>query len=245
MSELIFGFHAVRACLVERPGDVRRLLVQVGRRDARANEAIGIAKAAGVAVQSVDRRVLERRTGGGAHQGVAVECASPMVASEAELELRWPLAERPLLLVLDGVTDPRNLGACLRTALGAGVDAVLLPKHRSAGLTAAALKTASGAAEHLFIVEVTNLARRIAWLQSQGVWVVGASRDAPQRWCELDYRDATAIVVGGEEKGVRRLTRERCDQLVSLPLAGGLESLNVAVATGALLFEVVRQRQAR
>jgi len=145
-------------------------------------------------------------------------------------------------LVLDGISDPRNLGACLRSAKAAGVQAVLLPKRRSAPLNAAALKTAAGAAESLFIVEVSNLARRLDWLQQQGVWLIGAAGEGTQSWTSVDMTPDIAVIVGGEEKGLRVLTRKHCDQLIHIPMAGGVESLNVSVATGIILFEAVRQR---
>jgi 23S rRNA (guanosine2251-2'-O)-methyltransferase len=147
-----------------------------------------------------------------------------------------------LFLVLDGISDPRNLGACLRSANAAGVDAVLLPRRRSAPVNAAALKTAAGGAEGLLLVEVANLARRLEWLKAQGIWVVGAAADAEEDWTRADLRGNCAIVLGGEGEGMRALTRKSCDQLVRLPMRGSVQSLNVSVAGGILLFEAVRQR---
>ena len=159
------------------------------------------------------------------------------------MEARWRELENPLVVVLDGVEDPRNLGACLRTAEAAGADAVLVPKRGSAPLSSTVAKTSSGALEHLFIVEVANLARRLVWLRDQGVWLAGgveAGDGVP--YTEVDYRGAFGIVVGAEHRGLRRLTRERCDHLVTIPMAGETTSLNVSVALGVLLFEARRQR---
>ena len=165
------------------------------------------------------------------------------MADEQALKDQWPaLGETPLLLVLDGITDPRNLGACLRTANAVGVDAVIWPKRNSAPLSPVAMKTAQGGAEGLFIVQVTNLARCLSWLRDQGVWILGADAEGEALWQSVDARPATALVMGSEGDGLRRLTRTLCDQLVSIPMVGSVESLNVSVATGVLLFEVLRQR---
>ncbi|MGE0625033.1 MAG: 23S rRNA (guanosine(2251)-2'-O)-methyltransferase RlmB [Pseudomonadales bacterium] len=240
MSE-IFGLHAVEAALSEAPERIRVLYVQKGR-EARKQALVDHAREVGVRVEFVDRRWLDARVDG-AHQGVVAESQALAPADEKALEARWTeLAAPRLLLVLDGVQDPRNLGACLRSAGAAGVQAVLLPKRNSAPLSPAALKTAAGVAERLFVVSVVNLARRLAWLKAQGAWVIGAAGDAPARFFEADLTRDTVLVLGGEEKGLRRLTREHCDALVSIPMAGGVESLNVSVAAGILLFEAVRQR---
>jgi 23S rRNA (guanosine2251-2'-O)-methyltransferase len=174
---------------------------------------------------------------------VVAETAQAELGSEAELELRFASLPQPyLLLALDGVMDPRNLGACLRSADAAGVGAVLLPKSRSAPLSEVARKAASGAAESLFIVAVSNLVRRLEWLKKQGLWVVGAAGDGDVSWSAADLSGPTVLVLGGEGKGLRELTRKTCDQLVSIPMRGGVSSLNVSVATGIVLFEAVRQR---
>jgi len=246
MTARVFGFHAVEALLRNDPGRIERLLLQRERDDARIAALEQLAKAAGIAVQASPRRQLERMTRGAAHQGVvAVVGDESELGSEAELELRWPILPQPaLLLALDGVTDPRNLGACLRSADAAGVAAVLLPQRRSAPLSEVARKTASGAAEALFIIAVTNLVRRLEWLKRQGVWVVGAVGGATLTYTDVDWTRPTVLVVGGEEKGLRELTRKTCDELVAIPMGGQVASLNVAVATGVLLFEGVRQRRA-
>lgn len=241
--EYVYGIHAVTALLRNDPQRAQRLLVQTDRSDARVESVVVLAREMGLSIDNCARKQLDRLTHGGIHQGIvaAAEAAEP--GSETELELRWPHLPQPaLVLALDGVMDPRNLGACLRNADAAGVGAVLLPKRRSAPLSEVARKTASGAAESLFIVLVTNLVRRLEWLKEQGVWVVGAAGDAQATWTAADLRRPTALVLGGEGKGLRELTRKTCDQLVSIPMLGQASSLNVAVATGILLFEAVRQR---
>jgi 23S rRNA (guanosine2251-2'-O)-methyltransferase len=239
----IFGIHAVSAALAQSPERIRVLYVQKGRGGDRRKEALAEqARAHGVRVEFVDRAWLDRRADG-AHQGVFAQSQALELADEKALEAAWPDMPGPrLILALDGVQDPRNLGACLRSAGAAGVQAVLLPKRNSAPLTAAALKTAAGVAENLFLVSVSNLARRLDWLKSQGAWVTGAAGEAARAHYEADFRGDTVLVLGGEEKGLKRLTREKCDQLVRIPMAAGVESLNVSVAAGVLLFEAVRQR---
>jgi len=238
----VFGIHAVASVLESAPGRVRVLLVQKTRSDSRVQPLIELARGAGVRVEFVDRQRLDKRASG-AHQGVVADCHDLEPVDEHELEQRWPqMPESRLLLILDGVLDPRNLGACLRSAGAAGVDAVLLPRRRSAPLNAAALKTAAGAAENLLIVEVANLARRLKWLQDAGVWIVGAAGEGEEPWSQGQFSGDVAIIVGGEERGMRALTRKHCDQVVHIPMAGGVESLNVSVAAGVLLFEAVRQR---
>jgi 23S rRNA (guanosine2251-2'-O)-methyltransferase len=241
MSE-VFGIHAVRAVLASAPARVRVLLVQKGRNDERVQQLIELAREAGLRLEFVDRRQLDRRVSG-SHQGVVADCHDLAPVAEAELEDRWESLPRPrLLLILDGIQDPRNLGACLRSAGAAGVDAVLLPRRRSAPVNALALKTAAGAAESLLIVEVANLARRLDWLAQQGVWIVGADGEGELPWSQADLSGDVALILGSEEQGMRALTRKHCDQTVYIPMAGGIESLNVSVAAGVLLFEAVRQR---
>ncbi|MEC7956233.1 MAG: 23S rRNA (guanosine(2251)-2'-O)-methyltransferase RlmB [Pseudomonadota bacterium] len=242
MDEVI-GIQATRAVLRDNPQKGRCLYVQRGRRDARMNELISMAKDAGVRFQVVDDAWFKRRAADLKHQGVLLECHARTLADEQALKDAWPqFGEKPLILILDGITDPRNLGACLRTANAAGVNAVILPKRNSAPLSAVALKTAQGGAEDLFIVQVTNLARCLTWLRDQGVWLLGADGEGEQLWHAMDTNVPLGLVMGSEGKGLRRLTRSLCDQLVSIPMLGRVESLNVAVATGVLLFEVVRQR---
>ena len=242
---LVYGVHAVDGLLQRDPGRLQQmwLLDEPGnRRLARLAELAG---AADVPVKLMDRAGIDRLAPEDAvHQGVLAHCTPQPPASEAELELRWPtLGPTPLLLVLDGVLDPRNLGACLRSADAAGVDVVLLPRSRTAPLSGAARKTACGASESLFIVEVANLARRLAWLQAQQVQILGAAGEADMDYTAADFCGPTALVVGGEAQGLRQLTRKHCDALVSIPMAGLVGSLNVSVATGVLLFEALRQRR--
>ncbi len=244
-TEQVFGIHAVEAVLRSDAERVRRLFAQTDRRDPRMTAILQLAAAAKVPVENCDRTKLDRMTHNGRHQGIVAETAQAELGSETELELRLPSLPQPLLLLaLDGVMDPRNLGACLRSADAAGVGAVLLPKSRSAPLSEVARKSASGAAESLFIVSVSNLVRRLEWLKQQGLWVVGAAGEATDAWSAADFSRPTVLVLGGEGKGLRELTRKTCDQLISLPMAGAVSSLNVSVATGILLFEAVRQRNA-
>lgn len=243
MSDWIYGIHAVQALLREDPGRIHRLKTCArGREVEPLAELVGLAKTHGIHIERSDRRTLDRLTDGGNHQSIAAECIAHVAATEREFEHRWPGLDNPLLLVLDGVQDPRNLGACLRTADAAGVDAVLLPKRGGAPLSGTVAKAASGALEHLDVVRVSNLARRLAWLKAQGVWLIGAAEDAAMDHTQVDYRAPVAIVLGGEQKGLRRLTREHCDHLVRIPMLGTVPSLNVSVATGILLYEARGQR---
>lgn len=239
----VFGIQAVRAVLRESPQRARCLYVQRGRRDGRVNELIGLAKERGVRHQVVEPAWFKRRAANEVYQGVVLECHELETASEQTFYERWDeLGPTPLILILDGVTDPRNLGACLRNANAAGVDAVLLPKRRSAPLSPIALKTAQGGAEDLFIVEITNLARSMRQLAERGVWIIGAAGEATQNYTEVEGTGPIALVLGSEGEGMRRLTREHCDQLVKIPMRGSVNSLNVSVACGILLFELTRQR---
>lgn len=238
----VAGLHAVAALLAESPDRVRVLHVQRGRRDTRMSEVISAARASGIRVEFAERQWLDSRVDG-RHQGVIADCHDLALADEKALEARLAEIERPLLLlVLDGITDPRNLGACLRSANAAGVDAVLLPRRNSAPLNEAALKAAAGGAEGLLIVEVANLARRLELLKDQGVWVIGADGEGEAAWTDADFKVNCAIVMGSEGEGMRALTRKLCDQVVRIPMVGTVPSLNVSVAAGILLFEAVRQR---
>ena len=242
MDEVV-GIQAVRAALREAPALARCLYLMKGRRDARYNELISLARDASVRFQTMEEVWFRRRVPDLSHQGVLLECHSRTLADEKDLKDKWPeFGSEPLILILDEITDPRNLGACLRTANAAGVDAVIMPKRNSAPLSPVVLKTAQGGAEDLFLVQVTNLARTIAWLQGQGVWVLGADGEGGTVWDTMDSKGPTALVMGSEGKGLRRLTRSLCDHLVSIPMFGSVESLNVSVATGVLLYEMVRQR---
>ncbi|MFU8815695.1 MAG: 23S rRNA (guanosine(2251)-2'-O)-methyltransferase RlmB [Pseudomonadales bacterium] len=239
----VYGLHAVAAMVAENPGRVRVIHVQRGRRDARVGELLEAARESGIRVEPAEKSWLDRRCGG-SHQGVVAECHELTLATELDLEARWEALAAPrLILILDGLTDPRNLGACLRSANAAGVQAVLLPRRRSAPLNEVALKTAAGGAEGLLLVEVANLARRLVWLKQQGVWIIGSDGEAELDWSGADLTGSCALIVGSEGEGMRALTRKHCDQLVRIPMLGQVSSLNVSVAAGILLFEAVRQRR--
>jgi 23S rRNA (guanosine2251-2'-O)-methyltransferase len=238
----VFGLHAATAVLARRPGDVRHAAVLAGHLNPKLERVVERLAALGIPVERAPRAALDARAGGGRHQGLilTVQRLMPMSLGEFEdLVVRRSRALR--LLVLDQVEDPRNLGACLRTADAAGIDAVVVPKDRSASLTPAAAKAAAGAAETVPLVHVTNLARTLKWLQSAGVWVIGAAGDAPKSLYELTLSPPLAIVLGSEGQGLRRLTRDTCDELFAIPMAGAAESLNVSVAAGVVLFEWLRQ----
>lgn len=241
---IVAGIHAVEECLRRSPERVLKLSVQRNRRDAALTALIREALENDIQVAQVSREALDRMCDDVAHQGVAAHCQAFQPHTEAEFEDRFETLDDPLLLAVEGVLDPRNLGACLRSAEGAGVNAALLPRNRSAPLSSAAFKSASGALSSLFVVGVGNLARRIEWLQARGVWVVGTDDQAATRYTDYDFRVPTLVVLGGEETGLRELTKQKCDALVSIPMAGSVASLNVSVATGVVLYEAVRQRNA-
>lgn len=243
-GELIHGLHAVRAALQADPASVVEVWIDRSRRDPRIQAILKLAVQNHVPVQRLTRRALDDSLPGARHQGVAARFHGTCMPDEADLErLLDTLAAPPFLLVLDGVQDPHNLGACLRSAGAAGVHAVIAPRDRAAGLTPVARKVACGAAEHIPFVQVTNLARCLRGLRARGVWLIGAAGEAEQDVYQTDLTGPLAVVMGAEEKGLRRLTREACDALVSIPMQGCVESLNVSVATGILLFEALRQRR--
>ena len=253
-SKVLFGFHAVGVRLKTAPKSVIEIYFDPSRRDARMRQFLDKANEAGTRLIESDGTRLAKLCGGHGHQGVAArvhelaqitsldELLEQLEASQAEK----PEAERvaPLILVLDGVTDPHNLGACLRTADAAGALAVIVPKDKSATLNATVRKVACGAAEVIPLVAVTNLARSLEKLQQRGIWIVGTAGEAEQELYAQDLTGPIALVMGAEGKGMRRLTREHCDYLVRLPMAGSVSSLNVSVATGVCLFEALRQRSA-
>ncbi|MFZ1642317.1 MAG: 23S rRNA (guanosine(2251)-2'-O)-methyltransferase RlmB [Candidatus Contendobacter sp.] len=243
-GELIHGLHAVAAALNHGPEQVRELWVERQRRDARMQSLLEQAAGHGLLVHLADRAELDRISGDARHQGVVARLAARLRShGEADLPELLAAADGPaLLLVLDGVQDPHNLGACLRSAAAAGVHALIAPVDRAAGLNATVRKVASGAADLVPFVPVTNLARTLHSLREQGVWIVGAVGEAEASLYEVDLTPPTALVLGAEEKGLRRLTREVCDYLARIPMAGGMESLNVSVAAGIFLFEARRQR---
>jgi 23S rRNA (guanosine2251-2'-O)-methyltransferase len=245
MSEtsVIFGLHAVRTLLQQRPERAALLLLQKGRDDARMQELVQLAQAKSIKTEWRDPKELDRLSGSERHQGACLQIRSVGVMGEGALDdLLDAATTPPLLLVLDGVQDPHNLGACMRTADAAGVAAVIVPKDRAAGLSATVRKVASGAAESMPLIQVTNLARTLRWLKERDIWIVGTDDQAEQTLYGAKLTGPLAIVLGAEGAGMRRLTREACDVLVSIPMRGIVESLNVSVATGVLLYEAVRQR---
>lgn len=244
-DQRVYGLHAVRALLRQGEMQVLRAWAQDSRHDPKLETLIGELQAQGVRVERVPRRELDRLALDARHQGILLELQGSVAAvTEQDLEGFLTTLKPPaLFLVLDGVTDPHNLGACLRSADAAGVQAVILPKDKSAGITPVVRKVACGAAESLPIFFVTNLARTLRLLQDAGIWIYGAAEEADQTLYETDFKGNVALVLGAEGGGMRRLTREHCDGLVKIPMAGTVESLNVSVATGVLLYEVVRQRK--
>ena len=242
-APVAYGLHTVRMLLERHPERVRRVLLLGGRDAGRVAELRAAATRAGVQVATADAAQLDRLAEGERHQGVVAELNPRAGDPETQLEQALEAAgAKPLLLVLDGVTDPHNLGACLRSADAAGVHAVVAPRDRAAGLTPVARKVAAGAAETLPFVQVVNLARTLRELKERGLWLVGTAGEATRSIYDVDLTGPIAIVMGSEGEGMRRLTRECCDELVRIPMAGGVERLDVAVATGVVLFEAARQR---
>ncbi len=243
VTEYVYGVHAVTSVLNKNPGSVTALWVDRDRNDRRSGELLELAVKQGVAARRVPSDLLGEKSQGARHQGVMAQIDGNVSRdSDWLFNMLETLAGPPFLLVLDGVTDPHNLGACLRSADAAGVHAVIVPKDRAAGMTPVVRKVASGAAEHLPLVQVTNLARTLTELRSLGVWLIGTDDDADCSLYGIDLTGPLALVMGAEGKGMRRLTRESCDRLVSIPMAGVVSSLNVSVATGVVLFEAIRQR---
>lgn len=246
--EPVYGVHSVETLLSRdaAASKVHTLWVQQGDAERRLEMLAVQARAAGVMVEFMTREQLDAAAGGGNHQGVMALCRPLEPASEQTLWWQldsWQAERPPLFLVLDGVTDPHNLGACLRNADAAGAHGIIVPKDRSASLNATVRKVACGAAEAVPVYQVTNLARTLSTLQEKGVWVLGMAGEADDMLYDIDLSVPCALVMGAEGKGMRRLTRERCDQWGKLPMAGEVSSLNVSVAAGIALFEAVRQRR--
>lgn len=240
-NKVIFGFHAVTSRLRHEAASVEELLVDAERNDRRMQELQKMAKAAGIRIIAADSARLDKMVGTRRHQGV-VAIAAPLSLAKNLDELLDAIEGQPLLLVLDGITDPHNLGACLRVADSVGAHAVIAPKDRSVGINATVEKVASGAAQTVPYITVTNLARTMRQLRERNIWVVGTSDDAEKSLYEVDYAAGTAFVMGSEGEGMRRLTRETCDELVAIPMFGSVESLNISVASGICLYEARRQR---
>ena len=242
-TQRVFGLHAVTSLLQRDPSKISVLLTLDSRSDVRMDQVVSLAEQANVPVQRVARRELDDRVPGISHQGVVAEIGTSTSLGEKELPgFLEKLDEIPFILILDSVQDPHNLGACLRSADAAGVHLVITPRDKSAPLNGTVRKVACGAADTVPLVRVTNLARTLKLLRDQGIWIYGAAGEADQSIFEADLTGPLALVLGGEGKGLRRLTREYCDLLVSIPLAGSVSSLNVSVATGICLFEARRQR---
>jgi len=241
--DLICGLHAVLAALKSRAGEIDGVWISTDRHDARLNAVVAAAHEAKIKVHRAPRAALDRMSEGVAHQGVIARSLAGAPARRDDLAgFIAGISGKPLVLVLDGVQDPHNLGACLRVADATGVNAVVVPRDRAAPLSAVARRAAAGAAENVPLFEVTNLARALDELKEAGLWIIGTAADASQSVFEADFMGAVALVLGGEGGGMRRLTRERCDLLVRIPMVGTVESLNVSVASGVCLFEAVRQR---
>ena len=241
-SSFIHGFHAIIAKLRHQPEAILEIFIDAERNDARARDLLRHAEQQGVRVMPVDGKRLAGMSGGNMrHQGVVARVSGEMrhVSLDDVLDT---LEEPAFLLVLDGIQDPHNLGACLRVADGAGVHAVIAPKDHAAGINATVAKVASGAAETMPYFMVTNLARTLNELKERNIWVIGTSDDAPQTIYQADLRVPLALVLGAEGQGMRQLTRKTCDALVSIPMQGAVESLNVSVASAVCLYEALRQR---
>jgi len=240
----LIGFHAVTGRLRQKADTISEIYVDAERNDGRVRDLKAMATKSGVRVIPVDAKRLDGMAGGARHQGVVAQ-AQPIDMPQFIEDVLEGLSEPPLLLILDGVQDPHNLGACLRVADGAGAHAVIAPKDRSVGLTTAAIKVASGAAETVPYIVVTNLARTMRDLKERNIWLVGTDDSAPKTLYEEKLEGALGIVMGAEGEGLRRLTRESCDLLVSIPMMGAVESLNVSVASGVCLYEARRRRNTR
>ena len=236
----VFGIHAVHECLKAKARQIDRICVAQGTSNRQIQEIIELARRSGISIKFEPRAFLDKRSDGGVHQGVVALC-STYQPLELE-EILGDLTTEPFLVVLDSIEDPRNLGAILRCCAATGVDGVILPKDHSAGLSSTVSRTAAGALEHLRISRVTNLVRAFGALKERGVWIVGVETGQSKAYDELDYKMPLAIVLGNEGTGLRRLVRENCDFLVSIPTPGKVHSLNVSVAAGVVMYEVLRQR---
>ena len=241
-NEFIYGIHAVKAVLEHDPARFIEAFVLKGRQDDRLMPLINQLQQFGVSVQQMGRKALDDKAKGANHQGIIGRVKAAKTLNENDLDNILAQQKQPLFLILDGVTDPHNLGACLRNADAAGVAAVIVPKDRSAPLSATVSKVACGAAETVPLIRVTNLARTMRAMQEHNVWIVGTAGEATHDIYQAKLNGPLAIVMGAEGDGMRRLTRETCDDLIKIPMAGTVSSLNVSVASGICLFEAVRQR---
>lgn len=242
-TELIFGIHPIKTFLQQAPHKVLELYLQKGRYDSNFREIFELATQEGLSIRELERQKLDNLAPNQIHQGVVARIQQGQSFVEADLARLLDDLTRPaFLLILDGVQDPHNLGACLRSANAAGVQLVIAPQDKSVGLTPAARKTACGAAEVTPFIQVTNLARTIRYLKERGIWLYGTADDAQQNLYQAKLQGAIALVLGAEGKGLRHLTKELCDYIISIPMFGSVSSLNVSVATGICLYEAVRQR---
>jgi 23S rRNA (guanosine2251-2'-O)-methyltransferase len=240
---VVFGLHTVAALLKVQPDRVVRLAVLNERHDMKVHALLELAQQHKIGVELLGRAALDQLTDQANHQGVVAFCQPAKKYTENDLPVLLDNLTQPaLLLILDGIQDPHNLGACLRSADAAGVHAVLAPKDKSVGLTPTVCKVASGAAETVPFIQVTNLARTLRFLQEQNIWLFGAAGEAEKNLYQADLKLSLAFILGAEGTGLRRLTREHCDVLLHIPLQGFVSSLNVSVAAGVFLFEAVRQR---
>jgi len=243
MSEFVVGVNSVEALLAHDPASVIELLVEQGSKNARVRELEAQARKLGLTVLPRSRDAIDRVSDGARHQGIAARCKRTTAKSIADLStLIAEAGNKALFLLLDGVQDPHNLGACLRSAEAAGATAVVVPRDRAVGITPIVHKASAGAAERVPFVQVANLARAMEELKEAGVWITGLAGEGTQSLYQVDLRGAVALVLGGEGEGMRRLTREKCDYVAKIPMYGGVESLNVSVAAGIALFEARRQR---
>jgi 23S rRNA (guanosine2251-2'-O)-methyltransferase len=240
--EYIYGIHALESVIEREPERLIELFVLKGKDEKSVHTLVNQARRFGASIQFCQRKTLDEKADSEQHQGVVARVKPGKTYNDNDLAAIVAANAKPFLLVLDGVTDPHNLGACLRTADGAGIHAVIVPKDNSASLTPVVRKVACGAAEVVPLVQVTNLARTLRDLQGMGVWIVGTAGEADKNIYECELSGPMALVMGAEDKGMRRLTREHCDELIKLPMAGSVSSLNVSVATGVCLYEIVRQR---
>ncbi len=242
MSSVIFGLHAVQALVEQSPEKVKELYFDVDRSDSRFRELVFVAEKNNVSWKTASKAQLEKMVGDGKHQGVVARVKETKVMNEADLT-NWleQLPAYATVLVLDGVQDPHNLGACFRVADAAGVAGILVPKDKSVGLTPVVHKVACGATEKVPLFTVTNLVRSFELLKESGFWIYGTAGEVEQSLFATSFANKSAIVMGGEEKGLRRLTREHCDYIISIPMHGSVSSLNVSVSAGVCLFERVRQ----
>jgi 23S rRNA (guanosine2251-2'-O)-methyltransferase len=240
--EYIYGIHALESVIEREPERLIELFVLKGKDEKSVHTLINQARRFGASIQFCQRKTLDEKADSEQHQGLVARVKPGKTYNDNDLAAIVAANAKPFLLVLDGVTDPHNLGACLRTADGAGVHAVIVPKDNSASLTPVVRKVACGAAEVVPLVQVTNLARTLRDLQGMGVWIIGTAGEADKNIYECELSGPMALVMGAEDKGMRRLTREHCDELIKLPMAGSVSSLNVSGATGVCLYEIVRQR---